>query len=185
MSDGLHARYLRILFICSISSSNFWPASSAFFCAFSAALSASSAFLSASERSDSSVSTRDLSARAAFATNSAPGCWGSSCRMDELHALSQKKYNFRDPCIGDQNVETIADNAAGLLGKLVRAVRGSEICRYGVRTTTRLFYVSHDTLGFIRAAAVMHKNLSAGRTERECAGAAHAAGSACNKGGLA
>jgi hypothetical protein len=91
----------------------------------------------------------------------------------------------RDPCIGDQNVEAIADDAAGLLGKLVRAVSGGEICRYGVRTTTRLLYVSDNTIGFIRAAAVMDENLGAGRSERECAGAAHAAGSAGNKGGLA
>src|SRR6266853_1059416 len=55
----------------------------------------------------------------------------------------------RDPCIGNQNVEAIADDAAGLLGKPVCAVSGGEICRYGVRTTTRLLYVGDNTIGFI------------------------------------
>jgi hypothetical protein len=36
-----------------------------------------------------------------------------------------------------------------LLGKLVCAVSGGEICRYGVRTTTRLLYVGDNTIGFI------------------------------------
>jgi len=71
------------------------------------------------------------------------------------------------------------------LARLVRAVRGSEICGYGVRESTRFVYVGDNTSSFIGAAAIMHENLSAGRGERECAGAAHAAGSAGNEGGLA
>jgi hypothetical protein len=71
-----------------------------------------------------------------------------------------------------------------LLSKLVRAVRGGEICRYGIRTATGFAYFCDNTFGLGRAAAVMHENLSTGRSERDCAGAAHAPGSARNESGF-
>ena len=37
--------------------------------------------------------------------------------------------SFRDPCIGDKDVQAISDNAAGLPGKLAGAVRGGKIRR--------------------------------------------------------
>jgi hypothetical protein len=71
-----------------------------------------------------------------------------------------------------------------LFGKLVRAVRGGEIRRYGIRSATRFAYLGDNAVGFIRAAAVMHEDLGAGRCERERAGAAHAARSTGNEGGF-
>ena len=69
---------------------------------------------------------------------------------------------FRDPRIGDQNVEAISDNAAGLPGKLAGAIRGGKVHRYGIRSATALVYLCDNTVGFLRAAAVMHENLRAG-----------------------
>jgi hypothetical protein len=66
----------------------------------------------------------------------------------------------------------------------VRTIRGSEICRYGVRSAAGFAYLGDNTLGFFRAAAVMHENLGAGGGERECAGAAHAARGAGDESGL-
>ena len=43
---------------------------------------------------------------------------------------------FRDPRIGDQNVEAISDNAAGLPGKLVSAICGGKVRGYGIRAAT-------------------------------------------------
>ena len=43
---------------------------------------------------------------------------------------------FRDPRIGDQNVEAISDNAAGLPGKLVSTIRGGKVRGYGIRAAT-------------------------------------------------
>jgi hypothetical protein len=75
-----------------------------------------------------------------------------------------------EPRIGDQNVEAISDNAAGLPGKLVSAIRGGKVRGYVIRSATGFAYLCHDTVGFLRAAAVMHENLGAGGGERECAG---------------
>src|SRR5207342_933177 len=49
--------------------------------------------------------------------------------------------SFRDPCIGDKDVQAISDDAAGLLGKLAGAVRGGEVHRYGIRSATALAYL--------------------------------------------
>src|SRR5713101_7395893 len=93
--------------------------------------------------------------------------------------------HFRDPCIGDKDVQAISDNAAGLPGKLAGAVRGGKIRRYGIRSTTGFAYLCDNTLGFLRATAVMHENLGAGGSERECAGASYAARCAGNESGFA
>src|SRR5258705_4971482 len=49
--------------------------------------------------------------------------------------------SFRDPCIGDKDVQAISDDAACLLGKLAGAVRGGEVRRYGIRAATALAYL--------------------------------------------
>src|SRR4029077_20990076 len=86
--------------------------------------------------------------------------------------------SFRDPCIGDKDVQAISDDAAGLPGKLAGAIRGGKVHRYGIRSATALAYLCDNTVGFLRAAAVMHENLGACGSERECARAPHAARSA-------
>src|SRR5258706_4227120 len=73
---------------------------------------------------------------------------------------------FRDPCIDDKDVQAISDNAAGLPGKLAGAVRGGKVGRYSISSTTGLAYLCDDTVGFLRAAAVVHENLGAGGGER-------------------
>ena len=70
------------------------------------------------------------------------------------------------------------------LASLCGAVRRGEIGRYGIRAATGFAYLGDNTVGFIRAAAVMHENLGTGRGERECAGAAHAARSAGDESGF-
>jgi len=79
----------------------------------------------------------------------------------------------------------LATNAARLPGKLACAIRGGEVRRYGIRSATGFAYLCDNTVGFLRAAAVMHENLGAGGGERECAGAADAARSAGNESGFA
>jgi hypothetical protein len=60
----------------------------------------------------------------------------------------------------------------------VGAVRGGEVRGYGIRSASGFAYLGDNTVGFSRAAAVVHENLGAGRGERKCTGAAHAARSA-------
>src|SRR6201981_622647 len=86
--------------------------------------------------------------------------------------------SFRDPCIGDKDVQAISDDAAGLPGKLAGAIRGGKVHRYGIRSATALAYLCDDAVGFLRAAAVMQENLGAGGSERQCARAPHTARSA-------
>src|SRR6476620_825436 len=85
---------------------------------------------------------------------------------------------FRDPCIGDKDVQAISDDGACLPGKLAGAVRGGEVHRYGIRSATAFAYLCDNSVGFLRAAAVVDENLGAGGSERECARAPHAARSA-------
>src|SRR4029077_5866765 len=92
---------------------------------------------------------------------------------------------FRDPCIGDKDVQAISDDAACLPSKLAGAVRSGEVHRYGIRSTTAFAYLFDNSVGFLRAAAVMDENLGADGSERECARAPHAARSAGNEGGFA
>ncbi len=92
---------------------------------------------------------------------------------------------FRDSGVGDKDVEAISDYVAGLPGKLAGAVRGGKVCRYGIRSTTCFAYLCDNILGFLRATAVMHENLGAGGSERQCAGTADAARSAGNESGFA
>ena len=82
---------------------------------------------------------------------------------------------FRDPCIGDKDVQAISDDAAGLPGKLAGAIRGGKVHRYGIRSATAFAYLCDNTLGFLRAAAVMHKHLGTSSGKRQGAGAADAA----------
>src|SRR5882757_10272842 len=49
--------------------------------------------------------------------------------------------SFRDPCIGDKDVQAISDDTAGLPGELARAIRGREIRRYGIRSATTFAYL--------------------------------------------
>src|SRR5229473_5800331 len=93
--------------------------------------------------------------------------------------------HFQDPGIGDKDVQAISDNAAGLPGKLAGAVRGGEVHRYGLRSATGFAYLCDNTVGFIRAAAVVNEHLSARPGEGKRAGTAHAARGASDKGGLA
>src|SRR5713101_8390172 len=93
--------------------------------------------------------------------------------------------HFQDPCIGDKDVQAISDNAAGLPGKLAGAVRGGEVGRCGIRPATGFANLCDNIFGFLRSPAVMHENLGAGGSERECAGASYAAGSAGNESGFA
>src|SRR5712672_2021253 len=93
--------------------------------------------------------------------------------------------SFRDPCIGDKDVQAISDDAACLLGKLAGAIRGGKVHRYGIRAATGFAYLCDNTVGFFRAAAVMHENLGAGGGKRDCAGASYAARTAGNESGFA
>jgi len=54
----------------------------------------------------------------------------------------------------------------------------NEVRRYGIRTATALAYLCDNTVCFLCAATVMHENLGAGGSERECARAPHTARSA-------
>ena len=65
------------------------------------------------------------------------------------------------------------------------AIRGGKVHRYGIRSATALAYLCDDTVGFLRATAVMHQNLRTGRSEREGAGAPDAARGAGHKSGFA
>src|SRR5712672_3856326 len=82
--------------------------------------------------------------------------------IEILHRRFLDGRHFQDPCISDKDVQAISDNAAGLPGKLAGAVRGGKIRRYGIRSTTGFAYLCDNTVGFLRAAAVMHENLGAG-----------------------
>src|SRR4030088_3638321 len=81
--------------------------------------------------------------------------------------------SFRYPCIGDKDVQTISDDAAGLPGKLAGAVRGGEVHRYAICSATAFAYLFDNAVGFLRAGTVMHENLGTGCGERKCTGAAH------------
>src|SRR5258707_1090830 len=83
------------------------------------------------------------------------------------------------------SIEAVSDNAAGLPGKLAGAVRSGKIRRYGIRPATGFAYLCDNTVGFLRAVAVMHENLGTGGGERKCTGAADAARSAGNESGFA
>jgi hypothetical protein len=85
---------------------------------------------------------------------------------------------FRDPCIGDKDVQTISDDTAGLPGALAGAVGGGKVRRDGIRAASGLAYLCDNTVGLLPAAAVMYENLGAGRGERQCAGTADATRSA-------
>jgi len=58
-----------------------------------------------------------------------------------------------DPGIGDQNVEPLADNTAGLFGELVRAVRRGEIGSDRLGAAARQADFGNDAVGFLGAAA--------------------------------
>src|ERR1700682_5324360 len=92
--------------------------------------------------------------------------------------------SFRDPCIGDKDVQAISDDPACLPGRLAGAVRGGEVHRYGIRSATAFAYLCDNAVGFLRAAAVVHENLGAGGSERERTGPAHTARSAGNESGF-
>jgi hypothetical protein len=108
---------------------------------------------------------------------------------EELIEVLDRRFldsrSFRDPCIGDKDVQAISDDAACLLGKLAGAVSGGEVRRYGICAATGFAYLGDNTVGFIRAAAVVHENLGTGRGERKRTGAAHATRSASNESGFA
>jgi hypothetical protein len=57
--------------------------------------------------------------------------------------------------------------------------------RYGVRSPTAFAYLCDNSVGFLRAAAVVDENLGTGGSERECARAPHATRSARNESGFA
>src|SRR6202043_24768 len=113
----------------------------------------------------------------------------SDVNREELVEILDRRFldgrHFQDPCIGDKDVEAISDNTAGLPGKLAGAVRGGEVGRYGIRSAAGLGYLCDNIFGFLRSTAVMHENLGAGGSERECAGASDAARSAGNESGFA
>jgi hypothetical protein len=89
--------------------------------------------------------------------------------LDRLVRWSQLSKS----CIGDKDVQAISNDAAGLRGKLAGAVRGSKVRRYDIRSATALAYLCDNTVGFLRAAAIVHENLGAGGNEHECARASH------------
>ena len=62
---------------------------------------------------------------------------------------------------------------------------GGEVHRYGVRSPTAFAYLCDNSVGVLRAAAVVDENLGTGGSERECARAPHAARSAGNESGFA
>src|SRR3977135_2452990 len=82
---------------------------------------------------------------------------------------------FKTPALVNKDCQAFPDKAAALPGRLAGAVRGGKIRRYGIRSATGFAYLCDNTVGLLRAAAVMHEDLGAGLGERERAGAADAA----------
>jgi hypothetical protein len=74
---------------------------------------------------------------------------------EELIEILDRRFldgrRFRDARIGDQDVQAISDNVAGLPGKLAGAVRGGEVRRYGIRAATGFAYLRDNAVGFMRA----------------------------------
>jgi hypothetical protein len=66
---------------------------------------------------------------------------------------------FRDPRISGKDIEAIADDIAGEFRKLVRPIGRRQIGRHRVSAAATLVYLGDDTIGFIRATAVVHQNL--------------------------
>jgi hypothetical protein len=79
---------------------------------------------------------------------------------------------FRDPGIGNENVEAIADDVAGEFRQLVRLICRRQIGRDCVTAAASFAYLGDDTVGFSRATAVMDENLRTGGGECQRAGAA-------------
>jgi hypothetical protein len=71
--------------------------------------------------------------------------WVRPCHWLRFRAAtSHRRFldsrSFRDPCIGDKDVQVISDDAACLLGKLAGAVSGGEVRRYGICAATGFVY---------------------------------------------
>src|SRR6202011_4469148 len=99
--------------------------------------------------------------------------WRADVCCEELIEILDRRFldgrSFRDPRIGDKDVQAISDDAACLPGKLASAVRGGEVRRYGIRAATGFEYLRDNTVGFLRAPGAIHQNLGTGGGERKCA----------------
>ena len=91
---------------------------------------------------------------------------------------------FRDPSIGDKDIEAIADDVAREFRELVRPVGLSRSAATASPRPPALRISRDDTVGFIGATAVMHQDLRTGGGECQRAGAADAAGGAGNECGF-
>jgi hypothetical protein len=69
--------------------------------------------------------------------NGAPTLTANSLSKSST-VVSSMVAAFENPRIGDQNVEAISDNVAGLPGKLVSAIRGGKVRGYGIRALPAL-----------------------------------------------
>ena len=104
-----------------------------------------------------------------------------------VEILERRVLDFRsfgNAGIGDENVEPFAHDSAHILGELVWCVGLGEIGgkRFGAAASLADF--RNDGFGFVRRAAIMHKNLRALPGECEGAGAADTARGARDERGL-
>jgi len=147
------------------------------------------------ERADRGVRTerRQQDDAAALAPGSGGNCWTRKKRRPDVdgeqvvevfHRGVLDRCSFGHSCIGDQDVQAIADDFADLLGKLVRAVRGGQVGADSIGAATGLADFSDDGLGFRSAAAVVNRE-PAPRPSRGRArwARADAAGGTRNEGG--
>ena len=80
------------------------------------------------------------------------------------------RRGFRHPRIENEDIQTIADDAAHPLGKRVRAVRSSEIGCNHVGAPVDVVNFRDDCLGLFRTAAVVNNDLRSGLRKGESAG---------------
>jgi hypothetical protein len=85
---------------------------------------------------------------------------------------------LRDPGVGDEDVETVADDGTDLPGERLGAIRRGEIGAYRLGPLAHFTDFLDDRFGLVLAATVMDKHLRSGPCQRQCGGAPDAARSA-------
>ena len=87
--------------------------------------------------------------------------------------------------VGDENVESVADDAANLLRQFMGAVGRAEIGTDGVGTAAKFADFGGDAIGLHGAAGIVDQHLRAGFGQRQRRSAADAARSAGDERGFA
>ena len=101
-----------------------------------------------------------------------------------LTVMLLDRRGLRDAGVGDEDVETVADQVADLSGKDVGAVRRREIGRDRIGAAAgRPNLVDHG-LRLIGVATVVNDDTRARGRKCQCGGAAHSAGRAGDESGL-